>query len=69
MEVQMIESFLPYIRLSDLSASETESKADFEKQILLYTNLYLKMMEKAQEFNEKVEAEITYIVDAKKSIQ
>lgn len=50
---------------SRIEADETEAEAKYHKMLQLFANLYVKMMEKAKEWNEEIETEIARINKAR----
>ena len=58
------------IHLSKLMyCNEENAKTEFERLLSLYENLYLKLMEKAKEFNDKIQSQILEICEARKELR
>ena len=56
-------------RLTAMEEEDRASAAEFEKLMGLYENLYLKLMEKAKEFNDKIQSNILEICEARKELK
>ena len=56
-------------RLTVIEEEDRASTAEFERLLSLYENLYLKLMEKAKEFNDKIQSQILEICEARKELR
>ena len=56
-------------RLAAFEEEDYASKAEFERLMTLYENLYLKLMEKAKEFNDRIQSNILEICEARKELK
>ena len=56
-------------RLTAMEEEDRASDAEFERLMSLYENLYLKLMEKAKEFNDKIQSHILEICEARKELK
>ena len=56
-------------RLAIIEEEDRASSAEFERLLSLYENLYLKLMEKAKEWNDKIQSQILEICEARKELK
>jgi len=56
-------------RLAAIEDEDRASSAEFERLMSLYENLYLKLMEKAKEWNDKIQSRILEICEARQELK
>ena len=56
-------------RLAAIADEEAASRAEFERLMNLYENLYLKLMEKAKDWNGKIQSQILEMCEARKELK
>ena len=56
-------------RLAAAADEEAASRAEFERLLSLYENLYLKLMEKAKEWNAKIQSQILEVCEARRELK
>ena len=56
-------------RLAAIEDEDRASSAEFERLMSLYENLYLKLMEKAKEWNDKIQSQILEICEARQELK
>ena len=56
-------------QMAAFEEEDRTSKVEFERLMTLYENLYLKLMEKAKDFNDRIQSNILEILEARKELK